>query len=157
MATQNRQPRSLNDRQQRCKAQILTQLEPAKVRKTASAVVLKQGSLFLLTPEDGDVPGTLPYSFGLFYEECRLLDDYTLTLNGLPLLPLAAADTRGFETEQHLANPPLPLADGAPRPACPRGCGGRRFDGRARRGAGTEGLTRPATLGPSSGRGQEET
>ena len=114
MTTRNRQPRGLSDRQRRRKEQILTQPEPAKVRETASAVVLKQGSLFLLAPEDGDVPAKLPHGFGLFYEDCRYLDEYTLTLNGLPLIPLAAADTRGFETDHHLANPALPRPDGAP-------------------------------------------
>jgi hypothetical protein len=48
------------------KEQILTQHKPAKIRQTTDAIVLKQGSLFLLTAEDSDIPWQLLHGLGLF-------------------------------------------------------------------------------------------
>jgi hypothetical protein len=97
----------LTTREHRRKEQILTQPEPAKVRETASAVVLKQGGLYCLSTPAGDIPERLPHGFGLFFEDCRFLDRYTLTINGQVPTPLSSADRRGFETLHHLANPTL--------------------------------------------------
>lgn len=98
----------LTQRQHARKEKILTQSEPAKVRETASATVLKQGSVYLLSTPAGEVPERLPHGFGLFSEDCRFLDRYTLTVNGRTLTALSNSDVRGFETHHHLANPELP-------------------------------------------------
>jgi glycogen debranching enzyme len=94
------------------KEQILTQPEPSKVRQTADAIVLKEGRPFLLVTEGGDVPWHGTHGLGLFYNDCRFLDGYTLRVNGRPLTPLSADDSRGFETHHHLTNQRLPALDG---------------------------------------------
>jgi glycogen debranching enzyme len=99
-------------RKHRRREQILTQHQPTKVRRTDDAVVLKQGSLFLLATEGGDVPWTLPHGFGLFYQDCRYLDGYTLRLNGYEPTHLSVDAGRGYETRHDLANPALPHVDG---------------------------------------------
>ena len=94
------------------KEQILTQPEPSKVRRTADAIVLKEGRPFLLTTEGGDVPWQGAHGLGLFYNDCRFLDGYTLRVNGRALAALAADDSRGFETHHHLTNHRLPAGHG---------------------------------------------
>ncbi|HXG05153.1 MAG TPA: glycogen debranching N-terminal domain-containing protein [Candidatus Binatia bacterium] len=106
----------LGPTQARSKARILTQPEPAKVERTAEAVVLKEGSLFLLADEHGDVPWALPHGFGLFFHDCRFLDGYTLRLEGRPLTLLSALGGRGFETDHYLTNPELTTEDRRPIP-----------------------------------------
>jgi glycogen debranching enzyme len=105
---------ALSARQHRRKEQILTQPEPSKVRETTRAVVLKQGSLFLLANDAGDVPWRLPHGLGLFYEDCRFLDGYVLALNGSEPTVLSSAAARGYETYHELANPELPDPGGGP-------------------------------------------
>jgi glycogen debranching enzyme len=97
----------VDTRRHRARERILTQHQPTKVRRTADAVVLKQGSPFLLSTEGGDVPWELPHGFGLFVEDCRYLDGYALRLNGQPLTPLSSERGRGYETRHDLVNPEL--------------------------------------------------
>src|SRR5688572_25329083 len=92
MAQRNHPPASSSSAQDARKEQILTQHEPAKIRQTTASVVLKQGSHFLLTSEDGDIPWQLPHGLGLFYKDCRFLDGYTLTLNGCQPIMLSSSD-----------------------------------------------------------------
>ena len=94
----------LRQKEARSKQRILTQADPAKVRRSADAVVLKAGSVFLLTQESGDVPFGLPHGYGLFFHDCRFLDAYTLRLNGAELVVLSGIGVRGFETHHHLTN-----------------------------------------------------
>jgi hypothetical protein len=105
---------ALSARQHRRKEQSLTQPEPSKVRETTRAVVLKQGSLFLLANDAGDVPWRLPHGLGLFYEDCRFLDGYVLALNGSEPTVLSSAAARGYETYHELANSELPDPGGGP-------------------------------------------
>jgi glycogen debranching enzyme len=96
------------------KERLLTQPDPSKIRRTGNSVVLKQGDLFLLAQESGDVPWRLPHGMGLFYRDCRFLDGYTLTLNGREPIVLSRMATRGFEVYHDLSNPRLPRGDGQP-------------------------------------------
>jgi glycogen debranching enzyme len=114
MARQNRTSALSASTQDVRKEQVLTQHEPAKIRQTIDAIVLKQDSLFLLTAEDGDIPWQLPHGLGLFYRDCRFLDGYTLTLNGCQPVVLSSSDRQGFDTTHHLSNPELPDQDGRP-------------------------------------------
>jgi hypothetical protein len=74
--------------------------------------VLKQGDLFLLADESGDVSWHLPHGLGLFYQDCRYLDGYTLTLDGEEPIVLSRMASRGFEVFHDLTNPELPARDG---------------------------------------------
>jgi glycogen debranching enzyme len=91
---------------------ILTQPAPAKIRESTNAVVLKHGSVVLLTLEGGDVPWELPHGLGLLYHDCRFLDGYVLTVNGAVPVALSSSHGRGFETRHELANPELRALDG---------------------------------------------
>jgi len=55
------------------KSRILTQPEPAKIRSTVDAVVLKHGRLFMLADDGGDVPWRGPHGYGLFDGDTRVL------------------------------------------------------------------------------------
>lgn len=91
-------PSELSTSEHRTKEQILTQHEPSMIRRSTDAVILKQGELFLLTDECGDVPWGLPHGLGLFFRDCRYLDGYTLTVNGNVLTALSAEDSKGYKT-----------------------------------------------------------
>ena len=95
---------NLGAAQHRSKQRILTQADPAKIRKSTSAVVLKEGGLMLLTDEGGDVPWALPHGYGLFHDDCRFLDAFELTLNDAATTVLAGIGMRGFETRHRLTN-----------------------------------------------------
>ena len=91
----------------RHKEKVLTQPNPAKLRETHRAVVLKHGDLVLLTDDRGDVPFELPHGYGLFFHDCRFLDGYELRIEGEPQTALSAVAGQGFQTTQFLTNPPL--------------------------------------------------
>lgn len=98
--------------QERSRERILTQADPAKVRKSSDAIVLKEGSVFLVATEGGDIPFRLPHGFGLFCNDCRVLDGYDLTLNDTAPTILSGVGVRGGETHHHLANPEMPDREG---------------------------------------------
>ncbi|HUG55708.1 MAG TPA: glycogen debranching N-terminal domain-containing protein, partial [Candidatus Limnocylindrales bacterium] len=102
----------LTGREHRQREVILTQPQPAKVRETASAYVLKEGEVFLLATESGDVPSEQPHGLGLFFHDCRYLCAYELHVNGSVPTPLSAQASHGFEGRHDLTNPPLPAAKG---------------------------------------------
>lgn len=107
----------LSEREHERKAEILTHPQPAYVRDTSNAIVLKQGSLFLLSDNLGDVPWDLPHGLGLYDEDCRFLDGYTLRLNGVEPVALSSSSPRGFIARHDLTNPELAdSVSGAPLP-----------------------------------------
>jgi glycogen debranching enzyme len=107
-------PLRRGDHQDRRKERLLTQPHPSKIRRTGNSVVLKQGALFLLADESGDVPWRLPHGLGLFYRDCRFLDGYTLTLNGREPIVLSRMASRGYEVYHDLSNPELPPTESQP-------------------------------------------
>jgi glycogen debranching enzyme len=104
----------LTARQHERKERILTQPEPSKTRQTENAVVLKHGAVFLLSTDGGDVPWELPHGLGLYYQDCRFLDGYVLTINGCAPVALSQIAARGYETHHDLANPEIPASNGDP-------------------------------------------
>jgi glycogen debranching enzyme len=89
------------------KSRILTQPEPAKIRSTVDAVVLKHGRIFMLADDGGDVPWRGPHGYGLFDGDTRVLDGFVLKLDGRAPIVLSASDTRGFEARHDLTNAEL--------------------------------------------------
>lgn len=88
------------------KERILTQPEPTAIpRAIEDAVLLKWGPVFLLTDPSGDVPWDLPHGLGLFFDDCRFLDGYGITLNGRPLERLSHAVTPELSAVHYLADP----------------------------------------------------
>jgi glycogen debranching enzyme len=98
--------------QERSRERILTQADPARVRRSGNTVVLKDGSTFLVATESGDVPFPRPHGLGLFFKDCRFLDGYELSVNGTTPIVLSGLSVRGFETFNHLTNPALPGGNG---------------------------------------------
>src|SRR5438067_10509776 len=90
------------------KEKVLTQPAQAKVRESTSAIVLKVDDLFLLADIGGDVPGGAAHGLGLFFEDCRVLDEYELFVNDVRPTVLSTSATRGYETRHDLTNPDLP-------------------------------------------------
>ena len=82
------------------------------MRESTSAIVLKVDDLFLLSDVGGDVPAGAEHGLGLFFDDCRFLDEYELFINGITPTVLSASATRGYETRHDLTNPDL---DGVPR------------------------------------------
>lgn len=76
-------------------------------------LVLKSNDVFLLTEEDGSIPGNVS-GFGLFYRDCRYLGHYELLLHGTRPLLLASSCERGFAARMDLTNRGLEMANGYP-------------------------------------------
>src|SRR2546422_841122 len=95
---------ALSAAQHRRKDRILTQPHPAKIGNTVDAVVLKQGRLFMLADDGGDVPWRGPHGYGLFDGDTRVLDGFVLRLDGQSPIVLSASATRGFEARHDLTN-----------------------------------------------------
>lgn len=71
------------------------------------ALVLKNGNLFFLSQADASVPLARGHGFGLYYEDCRFLNGYELTIGGRkPEVLIHTADA-GFMATLGLSNPDL--------------------------------------------------
>jgi glycogen debranching enzyme len=103
---------ALSGAQHRRRDRILTQAEPAKIRESVDAIVMKHGRLYMLSDRAGDVPWGRPHAYGLFDADTRVLDGYVLWIDGQPPTALSATDTRGFEARHDLTNPELPQPGG---------------------------------------------
>jgi hypothetical protein len=81
----------------RRRQQILTQHHASLVRESAGAFVLKQGNLSFLSDDHGDVPWDIPHGMGFFFNDCRFLDGYTMTLNGKMMTALSSNRRRALK------------------------------------------------------------
>ena len=95
----------LSAEEHRRKELMLTQHEPAKVRQTTDAAILKHGNMLLLSTESGDIPLAHGHGYGLFYGDTRYLGGYTLSINKHAPVVLSYVDARGYETQHDLSNP----------------------------------------------------
>jgi glycogen debranching enzyme len=59
------------------------------------AVVIKHDNLFLVARRDATLPVAGEHHFGLYYNDCRFLSGWQLTVLGDELRPLASSDLRG--------------------------------------------------------------
>ncbi|HJT19157.1 MAG TPA: glycogen debranching N-terminal domain-containing protein [Nitrospira sp.] len=87
-------------------------MEPIRARTFGNAVVLKDGNLFLITDDDGTVPFEDEHGFGLYYQDCRLLNGYEMRLSGRPPLVLGSSAPTGVMAKFQFTNPPLIGVDG---------------------------------------------
>ncbi len=94
------------------KQRVLKGKAPSIVRSIANAVVIKSENLYFLTEPDGNVSLNEGHGFGLYYHDCRYLNGYTLTINGIRPNVLASIATEGFRAVFELSNPELPAHDG---------------------------------------------
>ncbi len=91
--------------------QVIHQRKPSARARFTQPVVMKQGSLFLLSTPEGDIkPGT---EQGLYFHDMRYLSRQTLRLNGKPPVSLLADASEGYRARFELTNPDLPGKQGS--------------------------------------------
>jgi glycogen debranching enzyme len=71
------------------------------------ALVLKNGNLFFISQSDANVPVTGGHGFGLYYQDCRFLNGYELTISGRKPEVLIHTAEAGFMATLGLSNPDL--------------------------------------------------
>lgn len=76
--------------------------------------VLKEGQIFLVTDENGDIAALNVEGQGLYYQDTRFLSVYELTVQGEKPQLLSSGGEHNFMTNLQLTNPPLALEDGTP-------------------------------------------
>jgi len=89
------------------KKKVLSQWTASVTQSIANAVVAKDGNVFFLTEQDGDVPMQGQHGFGLYYHDCRYLNGYELRLAGKQSNVLVSDASEGFRAVFELANPDL--------------------------------------------------
>ena len=77
------------------------------IKGIAEAIVIKDGNLFFLSERDGNVPLTPGHGFGLYYNDCRFLNGYELTVGGRKAEVLVRNAERDFMATLGLFNPDL--------------------------------------------------
>jgi glycogen debranching enzyme len=108
-----------HDRQQQTGAKhILNHGQSSRTSDIGPTLTLKEGALFLLTDQSGEVPPQAGSSadsargLGLYFHDMRHLDQATLRLNGAALTLLLAATDVGYRGVCELTNPELDLGHG---------------------------------------------
>jgi len=71
------------------------------------ALVLKNGNLFFVSQSDASVPLARGHGFGLYYQDCRFLNGYELTISGRKPEVLIHTAEAGFMATLGLSNPDL--------------------------------------------------
>ncbi len=71
------------------------------------ALVLKNGNLFFLSQPDASVPLARGHGFGLYYQDCRFLNGYELTISSRKPEVLIHTAEAGFMATLGLSNPDL--------------------------------------------------
>jgi glycogen debranching enzyme len=96
------------------KFRVLSQGTPAMVRGIADAVVIKDENIFFLCERNGNVPEDAGHGLGLYFNDCRYLSMYTLTIRRSPLFSLAASALDGNRALFQLANRELSGGESGP-------------------------------------------
>lgn len=94
------------------KQRVLTHGTPSVTQTIAEAVVIKDGDLFLLVEPDGRIPRGIEHGLGLYFEDCRFLRTYEITLNGVRPVALGSTSAPGDSAAFELTSPDLQLSDG---------------------------------------------
>jgi glycogen debranching enzyme len=86
--------------------------EPMGIDDIRDALVIREGTSFLLTDPVGDVPAGNRQGFGVYHADTRHLSTFHFSLNGTdPVLLLSTAEL-GYAMEQVMTNPTLTAASG---------------------------------------------
>lgn len=95
--------------------QVLSPSQDSKsviVETFENAIVLKNGNLFLITDANGTVPIREKHGFGLYYQDCRVLNGFEMRLSGQSPLVIAASTPSGAMARLTFTNPKIQGADG---------------------------------------------
>src|SRR5215467_10510644 len=90
----------------------LQEMGPIRARTFDNAIVLKDGNLFLITDDDGTVPLEDEHGFGLYYQDCRVLNGYEIRLSGRLPLVLGSSASSGLMVKFQFTNPTIVGVDG---------------------------------------------
>lgn len=90
----------------------LQEMEPIRARTFGNAIILKDGNLFLITDDDGTVPLEDEHGFGLYYQDCRVLNGYEIRLAGRLPLVLGSSAPSGLMVKFQFTNPDIIGVDG---------------------------------------------
>jgi len=66
------------------------------VKDILGALVIRDGSLTLVTAQNGDIPIDQNHGYGLYYRDCRFLSGYVLTCNGRRPTSILSSDEKGY-------------------------------------------------------------
>ena len=99
----NRLPLNMNRLNEK-KNTLASQNTPSMVRSISEAIVIKDSNLFFLSHSDGSVPFQLPHGFGLYYNDCRYLNGYSLRLGDTEPYSLVSNAFREFMAVLQLTN-----------------------------------------------------
>lgn len=80
---------ALTAAQARQKEKVLTSTEASHVRDISNAVIIKDENIFFAAAPDGNVPRG-QHGLGLYYHDCRYLNEYEMKIAGQSLLALAS-------------------------------------------------------------------
>ncbi|MGI8854352.1 MAG: glycogen debranching N-terminal domain-containing protein, partial [Thermomicrobiales bacterium] len=107
---------------------VLNHGQSSLVADIGASLTLKQGPLFMLTDDSGDIPpqiiGEHDRGLGLYFHDMRHLDHASLRVNGARLTPLLSASDLGHTGVFELTNPDLDPGDGT---TIPKGTLGLRW------------------------------
>jgi glycogen debranching enzyme len=75
-----------------------------QVKDILGALVIRDGSLTLVTMQNGDIPIEENHGFGLYHRDCRFLSGYTLKCNGKAPTDILSSDEKGYACVTMLTN-----------------------------------------------------
>jgi glycogen debranching enzyme len=91
---------------------LLPHGEPIALSDIRDALVIKEGTLFLMTDVEGNVPRDNAAGYGLYKGDTRYLSAYDLAFDEIRPVVLLSTAELGYSSEQHLTNPALTTAEG---------------------------------------------
>lgn len=68
-------------------------------------MVIRDGSMTLVTLQNGDIPIEGNHGYGLYHRDCRFLSGYVLRVNGLSPIKILSSDEKGYTSVTMLTNP----------------------------------------------------
>ena len=77
-----------------------------QVKDILGALVIRDGSLTLVTMQNGDIPIDENHGYGLYHRDCRFLSGYTLKCNGKAPTDILSSDEKGYACISVLTNQP---------------------------------------------------
>ncbi len=99
---------------------VLNHGQSSVVADIGASLTLKQGALFMLTDDSGDIPpqiiGEHDRGLGLYFHDMRYLDAAALRINGARFTPLLSASDLGHTGVFELTNPDLDDGEGTTIP-----------------------------------------
>ncbi|MGB9940563.1 glycogen debranching N-terminal domain-containing protein [Methanosarcina sp.] len=72
-----------------------------------NSMVIRDDELTLVTQENGEIPITENYGYGLYYRDCRYLSGFLMRLMDMPPTRVLSSDVNGFRSTLMVTNPEL--------------------------------------------------